>query len=294
MTRHARNSTAGSVYTYHEKQRDAKASGYGSNSLRLSKDSVKEFDCCSLTLQPCRSPVVSPDGYLYDKEAILEYIIAKKNEYSRKLKDYQKQKEREEQKKAEHEAAEFQGKVEKFVSTEKGIVTENASASSASGSSTTLSNMMGDRSKQLPSFWVPSQTPDAKPIILKKPDPTIYCPVSEKPLKAKDLIPVKFTLAPDDDSGPSKKSLISKKVRYMCPVTRDILSNSVPCAVLKPTGDVVTMDCVEKIIKKDMTHPLTGQSLKDSDIIVLQRGGTGFASANEKLKATEHRPVMHA
>ncbi len=58
MTRHARNSTAGSVYTYHEKKRDAKASGYGSLSERFSKDSIKGFDCCSLTLQPCRNPVV--------------------------------------------------------------------------------------------------------------------------------------------------------------------------------------------------------------------------------------------
>jgi nitric oxide synthase-interacting protein len=31
------------------------------------------------------------------------------------------------------------------------------------------------------------------------------------------------------------------------------------------------MDCVEKIIKKDWTHPLTGEKLKEQDIIPLQR-----------------------
>jgi hypothetical protein len=36
-------------------------------------------------------------------------------------------------------------------------------------------------------------------------------------------------------------------------------------------GDVITMDCVEKIIKKDWTHPLTGEKLKEEDIIFLQR-----------------------
>lgn len=36
------------------------------------------------------------DGYLFDKEAILEYIITKKNEYCRKLKEYEKQKRKEE------------------------------------------------------------------------------------------------------------------------------------------------------------------------------------------------------
>lgn len=59
MTRHARNCTAGAVYTYHEKKKDAAASGYGTNTQRVGKDSVKDFDCCCLTLQPCRYPVVT-------------------------------------------------------------------------------------------------------------------------------------------------------------------------------------------------------------------------------------------
>lgn len=36
------------------------------------------------------------DGYLFDKEAILEYIVTKKREYARKLKEYEKQKRKEE------------------------------------------------------------------------------------------------------------------------------------------------------------------------------------------------------
>lgn len=36
-------------------------------------------------------------------------------------------------------------------------------------------------------------------------------------------------------------------------------------------GDVVTLECVEKIIKKDYLHPLTNQKLTDKDIIVMQR-----------------------
>ena len=54
MTRHGNNATNSSVYTYHERKKDAKASGYGSERLRLGKDAIKAFDCCSLTLQPCR------------------------------------------------------------------------------------------------------------------------------------------------------------------------------------------------------------------------------------------------
>ena len=91
MTRHGRNCTASAVYSYHEKKKDTKASGYGSQSQRLSKDSVNDFDCCGLTLQPCREPVITPEGYLYDKEAILEYILSQKQDYSKKLREYEKQ-----------------------------------------------------------------------------------------------------------------------------------------------------------------------------------------------------------
>ena len=35
------------------------ASGYGTQNIRLSRDAVKDFDCCYLSLQPCHDPVVT-------------------------------------------------------------------------------------------------------------------------------------------------------------------------------------------------------------------------------------------
>ena len=35
------------------------ASGYGTQNIRLSRDAVKDFDCCCLSLQPCHDPVVT-------------------------------------------------------------------------------------------------------------------------------------------------------------------------------------------------------------------------------------------
>uniref|UniRef100_A0A182RFA4 Nitric oxide synthase-interacting protein homolog n=1 Tax=Anopheles funestus TaxID=62324 RepID=A0A182RFA4_ANOFN len=291
MTRHARNCTAGAVYTYHEKKKDAANSGFGTTSRRIGKDSVKSFDCCSLTLQPCRNPVITKDGYLFDKEAILTYIISKKNEYSRKMKEYEKQVKQDEEDETAKANAEQQKKLDRFISTEKNIVSNKAAIPNVEKPSTSgaISNVSLGKRKELPSFWVPSQTPAAKISRIEKPDSKIYCPVSNKPLNAKDLIEVKFTLVKDPAD---KKSLIAKENRYMCAVTHDILNNSVPCAVLKPTGDVVTIECVEKIIKKDMIHPLTNEILSESDIIPLQRGGTGFATTNEKLEAKEQKPCL--
>ncbi len=41
MTRHSKNATAGPTYTYNEKQKDSKLSGYGTKDIRLSKDAIK-------------------------------------------------------------------------------------------------------------------------------------------------------------------------------------------------------------------------------------------------------------
>jgi len=293
MTRHARNCTAGAVYTYHEKKKDAAASGYGTNSHRVGKDSVKDFDCCCLTLQPCRNPVITPDGYLFDKEAILEYILTKKREYARQLKEYEKQKQKDEEESQEKTANEELQKLQTFLKGERNIVSQSLDKKNKdqSSSEASVSNMTNGRDKSLPSFWIPAKTPQAKPAMQNKPDKNIYCPVSGKILKLKHLIPVKFTEVKDPDD---KKSLILKQARYMCPITHDVLSNSVPCAVIKTTGDVVTVECVEKILKKDWINPLDSTKISESDIILLERGGTGYAAVNDCLEGKHERPVLQA
>lgn len=286
MTRHAKNVTAGNVYTTHERKKDARESGYGSTSVRLGKDSIKEFDCCCLTLQPCRYPVITTDGYLYDKEAILEYVIHQKRDIAKKLKEFERQKTKQ-KKEVEELAKTEQSKLLKTFVEKQGAASKD---SGATAGPSTLSNMVDGRDKQLPSFWIPALTPQSKATEVKKPDETIRCPMSGRPLRIKDLIPVNFTLAKDGDD----RALIAKDVRYVCAVTNDILSNSVPCAVLRSSGSVVTMECVEKIIKKDMIDPTNGKKLTEKDIIVMQRGATGFAGAGIKLEAKVDGPVMMA
>lgn len=148
--------------------------------------------------------------------------------------------------------------------------------------------MSAGKEKSLPAFWCPSQTPDASTAKLQKPDSRIFCPISGEILKVKDLIDVKFTQTNDSDE---KQSLETREARYMCAVTKDVLTNAQQHAVLRTTGDVVTGECVEKLIKKDMIHPLTNEKLTDKDIIWLQRGGTGFSSVNQ-LEAKSSRPAL--
>lgn len=299
MTRHGKNCTAGAVYTYYEKRKDTAASGYGTQTVRLSKDAVKDFDCCCLSLQPCKDPVVTPDGYIYEKEAILEYILHQKKEIARQMKLYEKQKNEKKAEMEELNKAAKESKMKVFLDKEMSIISkplnpfskkmEESTSSVAEASSSQQSSE--DKSKQLPSFWIPSLTPEAKSTLVKKPDKNVYCPMSGKPLKMKDLTSVKFTKV---DEKVDRVGLINRQDRYVCAVTRDMLGNSVPCAVLRPSGAVVTLECVEKLIKKDMTDPISGEKLTEKDIIVLQRGGTGFSGSGVQLEAKEARPVMQA
>lgn len=115
MTRHSQNVTAHAVYSYHEKRRDQLESGFGSEHVRLGKDSVRQFDSCCLTLQPCRDPVVTPQGWLYDREAIIEYMIRRKKEVARQMKEYERQLERDLELKSDLARAEHQQDVTKYL-----------------------------------------------------------------------------------------------------------------------------------------------------------------------------------
>lgn len=298
MTRHGKNCTAGAVYTYYEKKKDTAASGYGTQTVRLSKDAVKDFDCCCLSLQPCKDPVVTPDGYIYEKEAILEYILHQKKEIARQMKAYEKQKNEKKTEMEELNKAAKESKMKVFLDKEMSIIskplnpfTRKAESSGAAEAGTSSQKTGEDKNKQLPSFWIPSLTPEAKTTLVKKPDKTVYCPMSGRPLKMKDLVSVKFTLV---DDKVDRVGLINRQDRYVCAVTRDMLGNSVPCAVLRPSGAVVTLECVEKLLKMDMTDPISGDKMTEKDIIVVQRGGTGFSGSGVQLEAKEARPVMQA
>ncbi|XP_006814862.1 nitric oxide synthase-interacting protein-like [Saccoglossus kowalevskii] len=250
-----------------------------------------------------------PDGWLYDKEAILEYILHQKKEIARKMKEYEKQKKQLEEEEVKKNNQKTQTSLKRFAETENSITTkpinpftngppakkqkltqtESEPMPGCSKDSDDSSN--NTTTKDLPSFWIPSLTPDAKPTLVKKPSKQVLCPMSGKPLKVKDLIDIEFVLIKDKDD---KRSLVTKDARYMCAVTHDVLSNSTPCAILKTSRKVITMECINKLIKKDMVDPLTETKITDSDIIQLQRGGTGYAETGVDLYAKKYRPVMMA
>lgn len=277
MTRHGKNATASAVYTYHERAKDTQEGNYGTQQAVIGRDSARNFDCCCLTLQPCTDPVCTPDGYLYEREAILTNLLKQKRKIAKQEKAFSKQKT------DEASSSKMDLKVEKFLS-------EQSSSSAIKITNTEKS----DNSSKLNNFWVPSLQGHATVGKIRKPDTKTYCPISEKQLRLKDLTPVKFTPMPQDAAN---KSVICQEVRYMCAVTRDALSNTSTCVVLKPSGAVITLDCYENLVKKDMVDPTNGNKLREKDVIILKRGSTGYIGAahtGEELVARKKGAVIMA
>jgi len=91
------------------------------------------FHCCILSII-CRDPLISPSGYIFDKESILTYIVQQKKEYKRKMKLW------EQQNKNEAEEAEQKAKLKEeenkknFVAFEMGTPRLGSETPSTSGS----------------------------------------------------------------------------------------------------------------------------------------------------------------
>ncbi|KAF2187250.1 zinc finger-containing protein [Zopfia rhizophila CBS 207.26] len=101
----------------------------------------------------------------------------------------------------------------------------------------------------LPSFWVPSQTPDSnhKPTEKIKQNPT--CPSSDPEklhgLSLKALTSVNFT---------EEKSAETAKSVRTCPSCRKALTNATKAVLAIPCGHVLCKPCVDKFLKPEHRH----------------------------------------
>jgi hypothetical protein len=92
---------------------------YGTTKQRLGKDSQRAWNLCNLTLTEIKddeAAVVTPEGVLYSREALLQSMIAQKKKYKVALaayKEYQERVKSEEQRKEREKALEEQRAFEK-------------------------------------------------------------------------------------------------------------------------------------------------------------------------------------
>ena len=268
MGRHSKQ--AGGMGSENLTHAERSALGFGTAVERLGKDSVKDFDACALCLQPVEDPVVTPDGVLYERQAILENLVQQKKEYAHKLARYEA-KQQERRLVADVAAREEeQARVDDFHRMNNGgggrSTATGAGGTSASGA---------DPAREMKAFWLPSKTPEA-PEALEKPSSDTVCPSTGRKLRLKDLLPVVFTAAPaSEPTG-----------RFMCPLCKETFTNVTRIVVLQPRGEATCEECYSRFVRVDGAYD--GRPVKG--VIRLERGGTGFA-ATSAVEAKAYAPL---
>ncbi|CAD7954542.1 unnamed protein product [Amoebophrya sp. A120] len=139
-------------------------------------------------------------------------------------------------------------------------------------------------------FWVASDAPEAKKKRIdeeKDLKQHTECPITGKKLRLKDLIPIKFEIYDQklfDDGG--------GRGMYCCSVTKKPITHQ-KVTLIKPSGIVCFNECVEKTIRKDMKCPVSGKDLRESDLVELIPGNTGFCSHNS-IEAKSYKQMRTA
>mmetsp|Transcript_28551 Transcript_28551/g.77014 ORF Transcript_28551/g.77014 Transcript_28551/m.77014 type:complete len:322 (+) Transcript_28551:159-1124(+) len=287
--RHSKNAgvMGSEALTYAERR----GLGFGTVRERLGKDSFGSYCDCQLTMQPAVDPVVTPHGVLYSREAILENLLAQKKAIKKRMAAWEAAQAAESKKQQENQAvnqaaslvafdrANHMGISDKSAEAIREAIQQTAAAANGPqvAASVIAIKEREDRRKEMKSFWVPSETPEAETKV-EKPDTETYCPATGNKLKLKDLIPVKFTKVPSDSESEG---------RYMDPVTKDVFTNSHKIVILAPTGDAVLKDTWLKALRQDGHYQ--GKRIKDKDVIELQTGGTGYAAHDgNKVVSQKH------
>ncbi|KAJ3021431.1 hypothetical protein HKX48_008525 [Thoreauomyces humboldtii] len=177
------------------------------------------------------------------------------------------------------------GKVYKLVETDDGAgvyqydVLENRQraqeASEAAKAPT--AEMRLAKQKALPSFWIPSLTPDAKLVVIQAPKIETMCTATESPhpVSVKKLIDVKFT---------TDKSDATQRV---CPACLKTLTNGSKIVVLKNCGHVLCKGCSTRFVRPTHKCHICDIKCKDKDIIAFQGEGTGFSSGGGKVESSK-------
>jgi len=272
--RHSQNNTAGAIFTHYEK---SQLKEYGTQKQRLSKDSLKPFDACTVCLQSVENPLADRQGNIYCKTCIYQYLLDQKNHIKKLKKEYKKQKKEQKEEKTEKTKQVEKVKSEAFQEREKGLFSSNS----------------GKSKQKINNFWLPSATPIHITEKLKKPSNTILSPTGN-PIKLKDLIPINLTLVPKEKSEGEEKILNERHLiaRYMCPTCSKVLNNVYGVICITTSGNVFCKHCMDTVIKKDMVDPIANIHFDETDLLILKHEGTSFASrSGNTLEATKHTPA---
>ena len=252
-----------------------------------------------------QDPVATPAGYLYSREAILKCLLDQKQVAKRKLAAWEAAGAAEAGKEAAAVAADSAAALAAFERQATAGASDALAASirqavrsdavdAASGAPRRLTAVSAiasnrERAAGLRANWgvTAANAPEAAPSRGPRPDGLTRCPASGKPLRLKDLIPVRFTREMEGKEakegggggggGGGGVGGHEDGPFAVDPITGDPLTNASALVLLVPTGDVMLKATYEACVKPEgrwggtrVRHP--------ADVVPLRSGGTGFAA----------------
>lgn len=304
MTRKSKQPGGHNPLTYSERKR-LKSSGYGTQSTRLTTESQLPFGYCALSTSPAVEAVATPSGHIYEREAIVSYLLSKSGELKKEKKEYEKLRLGVEERRVAWEEKNRKQEVERFVRKDQGAVSEGAlvvredSAAAASSAKTSTATAAAaapkENSLKQVSYWLSEAQPQhkkhqaiysgdfdyQKEIEALPPPPPERppSPMSGSPLKLKQLIPLHLVHDKDGNSG-----------KVLCAVSHKQITTQ-PAVCIKTSGQVMLKSVYEELAKPDMVCPVTSKKFKEKDVIDLVSGKSGFAASGDVV-AKKYNPTL--
>ncbi len=296
MSRHSRNNTANSVFTYAEKKMLDK--DYGVKKARIGQDSQRGFEQCHLCLNVVKDPVSCLQGHIFCRECIMNNMLVQKKSLATSQQIFEKEKEKEElreflkkRRADEKETAEFEkdtfelGSLAKVKAHQKEFLIKSKYtdedyeemqrkvivAQIQDKKTLGFDNHEMKRDLIQSSFWMAESNKERldaldrtkKPLDDKKPRQCMVCPGDNRhSIKLKDFFSLKF-----------------ENSQFVCFASKKQLKFQKMVA-LRTCGHVYVKEFFEKCVGASPMC-LCGKQFLDGDVVSIVPANSAFAEHNE-------------
>ncbi|KAG6898560.1 hypothetical protein C0993_006015 [Termitomyces sp. T159_Od127] len=317
MTKHSKNNTASSIFSYAE----YKKLDYGTKRQRLGNESMRRFDACALCLNRAREPVACGDGHLFCKECVYTDLLAQKKDIQTQKRALEALQREAEAEKARARDAARERVLRDFERGQAVVALPSSTGTRAGDERGTKRKFSFDAAavedlareaeeaalraiereqaealkSKLPDFWLPSLTPTytstGPPTALSDVKLQTTCRGGNPPhpIALKHLVPVEFAYHAAD-------------AEPVCPSCKKRLSNSILLFVMKPSAAASPPQ--PEHIPRDLVIPsLTlppalrkptpyGQTLGDLRLLVLGRDAAAARGFVTQLLLEDNEEVV--
>jgi nitric oxide synthase-interacting protein len=240
--------------------------GYGTTTARLSGVSQATFGNCALSSHPAQEhPVATHSGYIYERSAILEYLLTQTKALKQEQQKYDQWLELQQTEVQDDQDTKRKADIAQFEASQKVVAVKK--------------RKVDVNPLKRTSFWLSEFQPETDGKTQMEPPPKRPAsPMSQQPLRRKDLIELDLRRNSDD--------------HVICAISEKSIVTQQALALIPKSGGAaqVVLEQVYNDLGKEVVCPVTGRKL--SKILKLQKGGSSFSSNGGVIEAKTYRPNM--